>query len=138
MSFAVRTVTPETERELFHEASRWRAAPVVGQIDPTMKYPWREDEQSSESMEPPITVEGEVMVSALMPALSGDGVIVRLFNPSPRSQAVKIASRLDGYRTLTPVLLDEAPVESGVVCTDEVSAQIPPFGLKSFLLSNAP
>jgi alpha-mannosidase len=54
--------------------------------------------------EPPIRVEGDVVVSALKPADDGRGVILRAFNPGPHAASMRVV----GDVTISPVRLDES------------------------------
>jgi mannosylglycerate hydrolase len=53
--------------------------------------------------EPPIRVEGDVVVSALKPAEDGRGVVLRAFNPGPQRARLRIV----GNVAVSPVRLDE-------------------------------
>jgi alpha-mannosidase len=54
--------------------------------------------------EPPIQVEGDVVVSALKPAEDGRGVVLRAFNPGPDAAWMRVV----GDVTISPVRLDES------------------------------
>jgi len=82
-------------------------------------------------LDPPISVDGDVVFSCLKGAADGDGLILRLFNPLDASAVVRVAAA-DGVRAhLARVSLDETgeqPVSgrqlqlnSGEICTLRVS-----------------
>jgi mannosylglycerate hydrolase len=83
-----------------------------------------------------LTVEPRtILLTACKPAESGDGVVVRVQNPT---DAPTTAVLRPGFpiRTATAVRLDEEPLDSPVTCLDgSVRIDVPPRALRSVLLT---
>jgi alpha-mannosidase len=71
------------------------------------------------------------VLSACKPAQDGDGVVVRVLNPTDESEPVRLRFGLE-VRRVQPVGLDEQPVEHLVTHhRSEVELPVPPHALRS-------
>ncbi|MDX2110541.1 MAG: hypothetical protein SFY80_09910 [Verrucomicrobiota bacterium] len=139
--YAIKLIDDCGESELFHDAALWRVKPLCGQVDATMHYPWRSaeadrsveaDDATRSSSEPPVAIEGKVIVSAFKPAMDGRGQIIRLFNATGKPQDATV--RLGDTLALTAVMLDESPAPEceGIAGGEHhATLTIPPYGLRT-------
>jgi hypothetical protein len=98
MVFAVRPYAAREKARLFQEALLWRAQPAFGQMDPTLPYVERTDQPEPE---PIFALDGEAIVSAFKPKSSGDGAVLRLFNPftTAKTLTLRLARPLKVFET---------------------------------------
>jgi hypothetical protein len=106
LRFALRPFAGAAGEELFHGAARWRADPLVGQIEGYWPQHGPRGVQG-----PLLSCSGQVVVTACKPPQGNPtapmGPLVRLFNPLPRSQTVILS--VPAARRLSALGLDEEP-----------------------------
>jgi alpha-mannosidase len=103
--------TPEGQcrgRHVFEYAVRLDADTLSDAALVRAGQDYRTDFLAGDPFEPPLTIEGDVVFSCLKGAESGDGVVLRLFNPNPGPERV----RLTGVEA-NRIRLDEEGTASG-------------------------
>ena len=78
------------------------------------------------SIDPPITIEGDVVFSCLKGAEDGDGLILRCFNPKAAPARIGLA----GAFTLSRIRLDETEIDAARQRTDLLPSEIGTFRVR--------
>ena len=78
-------------------------------------------------IDPPMTIEGDVVFSCLKGAEDGEGLILRCFNPKAAPASIELA----GAFTLSRVRLDETVIEAGGQRTDLLPSEIGTFRVRA-------